>query len=52
MFGYKGKTYLLVIAFKNYNAGDEIFFTYNFYFDEMPNEIKFKCDWGYQIAKA
>ncbi len=36
----------LVIANKDFNAGDEIFLTYNLWFEELPKDVQFECHCG------
>ena len=36
----------LVVANKDIKAGDEIFFTYNLWFEELPKTLQFECHCG------
>jgi SET domain-containing protein len=42
----------LVIANKDLKAGDEIFFTYNLWFEELPKAIQFECHCGYENCQG
>ena len=42
----------LVIANKDFKAGDEIFFTYNLWFEELPKDIQFQCHCGYENCQG
>jgi len=42
----------LVVANKDFKAGEEIFLTYNLWFEELPKILQFKCNCGHESCQG